>query len=106
MKNGESCGKVGKMGKICEKLEIGSRQGKERQQGTPSRNRKPETGNSGFWIRTRNLVFDSGLDLVQNGLRRSCLKFFFSTHVLDGLELFQCFVEVFRVFRVFLSMFV
>ena len=36
---------MGKMEKNEEKSEIGSRQGKERQQVTPSRNRKPETGN-------------------------------------------------------------
>ena len=67
----EKCGKIGKMSKKVEKWGkmmkheekpgTGSRQGKERagkerQQGTPSRNRKPETGNSGFWIRNRDLV--------------------------------------------------
>ena len=36
---------MGKMRKNEEKPETGSRQGKERQQGTPSRTRKLETGN-------------------------------------------------------------
>ena len=75
-KNEEKFGKIGKMRKNEEKPETGSRQGKERagkerQQGTPSRNRKPETRNRKFWFLDSKPEsgFDSGLDLVRNGLR-------------------------------------
>ena len=87
----EKWGKLRKMGKMMkneEKPEIGSRQGKERQQGTPSRNRKPETGNRKpetgnrkFWFLDSKpeFGFDSGSDLVRNGLRDCIgLCFFFA----------------------------
>ena len=45
LKNWDTWGKMRKHGEKCGKTETGSRQGNERQQGTPSQNGKPETGN-------------------------------------------------------------